>query len=274
MDRDVFTIDAGAMERLKEIFLERVPDFGDFRDRAGTYWASERKYTEDIARLCRSMLTPEVLESPEDEAAAERVIRTTLQFLSRRIPEWNGSQNLLGWRYFDFLRQAEGDERTRFASAFADLLIGAGETPDRVQRFTDAMWPIWQRTEGGNPYALSRNFPTVFLMLFEPKSDIAVRADIFGTAAKLLTTDWVLRYRPFGAEDYRRVLTFSAAIHDSLEEWAWRPRDLIDVHSFLWIVMRPEQQEGSGILTENVEPSFASGREADVESLGPQQESN
>jgi hypothetical protein len=244
--RSSIELDSLRLEEMRDRFLARIPDFGDFRDRSSTYWQWERKYKDAFARPCRQALGPEVFPEEMTARGAEDIIQLLSQLLTRRHEGMEAPQHLLSWRYFAFLRKLQEEERVRFAEAFRDLLYGEGESPDRVGRFTATMWPIWQRTEGGNPYALSRNFPTLFLMMLSPDTDIAVRTDMFGAASKPLVGDWLLRYAPFSAEHYRDVLAFSSAIRRKLEEWSWRPRDFIDVHSFLWVVTSWDDESGVG----------------------------
>jgi hypothetical protein len=162
------------------------------------------------------------------------------RLLTARLETTGAPQNLLSWRYFDFLRKMDDAERAAFAPAFVDLLSSEGPSAGRVGRFTRVMWPAWRRIQGGNPYALSRNFPTLFLMMLYPEHDVAVRSDMFGAAARELLGDWLLRYVPFDAVQYHAVLDFARAVRRQLEAWTWRPRDLIDVHSFLWVVTRDD----------------------------------
>lgn len=226
------------LEQMRETFLARIPDFGDFRDKPSTYWQSERAYKEEFSQLCRGLLTPELFPTDMPTGAAEQVIQTTSRLLTRKLQTIGSPQNLIGWRYSEFLRRMNEGERVEFAQAFQDLLFGPGESPERVERFTAVMWPIWKRIHGGNPYALSRNFPTLFLMALNPSHDIPVRSEMFEAAAKTLRGERLLRYAPFGADEYREVLAFSEAVRRQLEAWAWRPRDMIDVHSFLWVATR------------------------------------
>ena len=226
-----------ALEAMKERFLARVGDFGDFHDQGSRYWAHERAYKDEFAVRCRDALTPALFASIYTAGGAA-VTAAVHRLLTSRLSTTGAPQNLLSWRYFDFLRKMEDPERAAFAPAFADLLYGEGPGTQRVGRFTRVMWPVWQRIQGGNPYALSRNFPTLFLMMLHPGHDIAVRSDMFGAAARELLGDWLLRYAPFDAVQYQAVLDFARAVRRQLEAWTWRPRDMIDVHSFLWVATR------------------------------------
>lgn len=225
---------------MKERFLARVGDFGDFQDQGSRYWADERAYKDEFAARCRHALTPALFATAGTEEGAQAIATATHRLLTARLNTTGAPQNLLSWRYFDFLRKMEDAERTAFASAFADLLLGEGAGAERVGRFTRVMWPAWKRIQGGNPYALSRNFPTLFLMMLYPEHDVAVRSDMFGATARELLGDWLLRYAPFDAMQYQAVLDFARAVRRHLEAWTWRPRDMIDVHSFLWVATRDD----------------------------------
>src|SRR5690606_27128232 len=138
------------------------------------------------------------------------------------------------------LREMAADERLQFAPAFGDLLFGEGPSPERLERFVRSAWPIMHRTLRGNPYAHSRIFPTVFLMAHDPANDIAVRTNLFGRATRSLRGRRLLENAPFDARQYREILAFARAIFRQLELWAWRPRDLIDVQTFLWVAISPD----------------------------------
>jgi hypothetical protein len=234
-------LNPAALEAMKERFLARVGDFGDFQDQGSRYWADERAYKEEVAARCREALTPTLFATAGTPEGAQAVVATTHRLLTARLKTTGAPQNLLSWRYFDFLRKMQDAERAAFAPAFGDLFFGQGVSAERVGRFVRVMWPSWQRTQGGNPYALSRNFPTLFLMMLDPAHDVAVRSDMFGAAARELLGDWLLRYAPFDAVQYQAVLDFTRAVRRELEAWTWRPRDMIDVHSFLWVATRDDR---------------------------------
>ena len=225
------------LDRLRSIFLQRMPDFGDFTDRVGEYWNKEREYKENLRELVAEQLPSSLFSGPTSPQTVDAVLQATLRTLTRHVKGGGESlaQNLVNWRYFDFLRALNDDEKEQFASALGLLLYGDGAEPERVGRFTDRVWPLYRPGAGNNPYALSRIFPTFFLMLLRPCSNIAVRSDMFQLASKQLLGRSILSPEPFGAAAYRDVLTFSEALFRQLQAWAWRPRDMIDVHSFLWI---------------------------------------
>lgn len=75
-------------------------------------------------------------------------------------------------------------------------------------------------------------------MMLNPRYDIAARTDLFSRASRLLLPQSILRDRPFQGDDYRRVLSFAHAVMAALHRWGWSPRDMIDVHSFLWVAVQ------------------------------------
>lgn len=238
MPLDPTKLDPAGLEQMRENFLAVLTDFGDFGDVPSLYHKAERAYKDETARLVHAHLSP-ALFAGRDESDPEHsgaVVAATLRVLTTRLHAGGAPQNIIGWRYIDLLRKMDEAERAIFAGAMRDLLHGPGESPERVETFVARMWPAWTRTSGGgNPYAVSRIFPTCLLMLQDPRRDFAARTDMLSRANKLLLPDYLLRYRPLNAEDYRRILAFAGAIRDALHRWGWSPRDMIDIHSFLWV---------------------------------------
>ena len=237
------------IRRLKDLFLERTPGFSTFRDKPSAYWANERAYKEEFASLCRNSLTPDLFRGPTSPAAAEEVVSVTRRLLEQRLTSIQGAQNIIGWRYRYFLRTMTADERQVFARAFGDLLFGEGEDLARVETFTRSMWPVWLRTEGKKLYALTRVFPTTFLTAFKPKEHLPLRSDMLDTATREILGKKLIENRPLDAEQYGNVLEFSRGVFNVLQLWGWLPQDLLDVHSFLWVVTSSGYEESAGEQT-------------------------
>lgn len=241
MPLDPTRLNPAGLEQMRENFLAVLTDFGDFGDVPSLYHQAERAYKDEAARLVHTHLPPALFAGgdEDDPEHSGRVAAATLRVLTTRLQASGAPQNIIGWRYIDLLRKMDDGERAIFAGAMRDLLYGPGESPERVEAFVARMWPVWTRSwGGGNPYAVSRIFPTCFLMLADPRRDLAARTDMLTRAGKLLLPDYLLRYRPFNAEDYRRILAFAEAIRAALQGWGWSPRDMIDIHSFLWVGTR------------------------------------
>lgn len=232
-------LDVTQLAHLRDVFLERTPDFGDFTESSGEYWRRERAYKDELSALCRATLPLALFEGDVEDRTSD-ILAAVRHVLTARLPTHNSPQNLASWRYYDWVRLLRPAERLRFVRAMGPLLYGGGASVERVDAFSAAVWPAMRRVIGGNPYAQARLFPSLFLMLIDPDQDIAVRTDIFKRAGSLLLGRPLLRGTLFGRAEYADVLAFAGAVRRQLEAWAWCPRDLIDVHSFLWIVTRSD----------------------------------
>jgi len=239
------TLDAAELDRMRLLFLERMPDFGEFTDSNGNYWIQEGAYKRELAKIAADTLPQGLFADTSTAVGARAVVAATDHVLKVRLKTIGRSQNLLGWRYSDFLRHLELKDARLYAQSMGQLLYGEGPTTVRVEAFAKAIWPLLRGTSRGNPYAQARLFSTLFLMLLYPQTDIAVRTDMFELAAKGLLGRRILRDAIFSAEEYENVLGFAAAVRNALEIWGWRPHDMMDVHSFLWITTRDtyEQEE-------------------------------
>jgi len=231
-------LNEGAFSRLADRFLERVTDFGDFTDRSGGYWTEERAYKLELGTICRETLTATLFEGADDDDGAADIVSATSKALTTRLPSTQAAQNLAGWRYHDFLRHLAKPAKKTFAKAFRDLLHGDEPSPARVQAYTKRTWPLMQKAQGGNPYAQTRMFPTLFLMAMYPRTDVAVRTDLFQRASRELLGRPILESKPLDAEQYESVLELCAAVWDNLDRRGWLTTDMIDVHSFLWVATR------------------------------------
>jgi hypothetical protein len=148
-------------------------------------------------------------------------------------------QNLLRWQDLDKLQRVDAAEQPAFDAALRDLLFGDRLSFERLERFNQAVWPTLQHHLGGNPYAFSRGFPTLLLMLHNPDEDIFVRTDLFSALTQRLLGRNLLENRMFDAGQYRAVLDFANLVRHDLEAMGWQPRDMIDVQSFLWTAGQP-----------------------------------
>lgn len=239
------SLDKEALEKLKAAFLRRYPGFEDFENPSSGFHEEERDYkdelTEEFGR--RFSQAPEFDEL--DSRLVARIVEDVQELLKRSLSTIGRPQNLLNWRYFDFLKHLTPEEKAVFSRAFLDLLFGKDSAAERLGRFNREIWPLLERTDSATP-ALTRSFPTLFLMLQNPEEDIFVRTDLFDRIGRKLTGDKLFAAKPLDPGEYRTALGMARAVTGALDDWGWKPRDMIDVQSFLWSADSQQQAEGEG----------------------------
>ena len=239
---DAIVLRSDAFDRYREVFLSRMGDFVDFSLESGTYWTEEREYKVELASVVREALAPGVF-SEGGKGLAARVQAGLKRVLTGRLKSIGRPQNLLGWRYIDVLMTLAPSPAEKFANALGNVLYGPDPIPRRIDAFTKSTWPIISGGEKGNPYALARIVPSLFLMLTDPKANVAVRTDMFRAAGDDLIGRRLLIREPFSGKEYDSVLQFSHLVYSNLERLGWIPNDMLDVHSFLWIATRGSYNE-------------------------------
>lgn len=229
-----------SLERLKANFLDQLPDFNSFAEHQGGYWTAEREYKDLLVALFQARLSGLVEADPGDLEDARSLVTEVRAVLTKRLSDRHPAQNLMSWRFSDFLtlsRLSEADTMA-FAAAFRDLLRGPGDSADRVARFN----AVFARMVGTAGPAATRSFPTLFLMLDRPQEDIYVRTDLFNEVHRQLYGAPLFNNAPLSAPEYRAVKAMATALRTALEGWGWRPVDMIDVQGFLWCSQVPAPQ--------------------------------
>lgn len=218
---------AGAL-RCRRKFLRFFP--GGFRD--ATYVAWEREYKWETherwaARLGRGEFQ-RLLKRKEFAEVAARAVRVEQQsrhsmiFSFEKMALRDAVKTEAGARAFaeglyDFLHGAASDERrfTRWCEVVASL-------PRRQTRVLT--WPL----------------VTVFGFIAQPRRHIFLKPLVTRAAAREYGFDFDYRPRP-NWETYKSLLDFAAKIRRDQREL--RPRDMIDLQSFIWVQGSDEYAE-------------------------------
>ena len=187
------------------------------------------------------------------------------QELVARAREHLGEETLsnliAGWQYDEIMRRLEqlgkatnllwnrvprqGDlailyrpnlDRAEFALQLQRLLYGPGPSPQRLQAFAD----FARRHYLPNRWP----FPTFFLFLTHPESEFFVQPQVARWFLRFLGMPGVYSAAP-SAEVYATIRDRAEALGDTLQRY--RPRDMVDLQSFLWVCTR-ESRAGTGNL--------------------------
>jgi len=115
-----------------------------------------------------------------------------------------------------------------FANGLYEFIYGRGTEEVRFTRWceTIAMLPRRQTR------VLTWPLVSVFGFIAEPDRHIFLKPNTTRTAARKLRFDFDYTPRPNWAT-YSAYLNFANAVRRSLSDW--RPRDMIDIQSFLWV---------------------------------------
>lgn len=210
--------DANAARACRKKFLRYFP--GGFRDPTYLEWERGYKWAAHEAweaSLNRREFRRLLLQGRATEIAAQ----------ATRI---EGRTNLL----FSFEKMALRDAvRTpvgarAFAAGLYDLLHGRGAEPQRFAR--------WCAVVAGLPRRQTRvlTWPlvTVFPFIAQPDRYIFMKPTVMRRAARRCGLELTYSPRP-SWEIYEQVLAAAARVRRDLRDL--RPRDMIDIQSFLWV---------------------------------------
>ncbi len=209
---------ASTMEKGKRKLLKLFP--GGFRD--DTYLAWERDYKWQAHKEWDRMLNP--LEMQRLMAAR------AWQELAQRAVKIESGRSLL----FSFekmaLRDAVRSERGAeiFAKGLFKLLHGAGALE---QRFKDWVAAIEQLPRK-QTRVLTWPLVTVFGFIAQPRTHIFLKPNTTKEAARKLGLEFNYVSRP-NWSTYRCYLDLAQATRRLIQDL--KPRDMIDIQSFLWV---------------------------------------
>ncbi|BCR04291.1 hypothetical protein DESUT3_13600 [Desulfuromonas versatilis] len=221
------------IEKLKAIFREQLPDFVDFQQPGKTYLDNEYSYKVALSTMAHEMLD-EWVNGAVDGLSTESFRELLGRLLRGKLPGVDIIQNLAGWRdnatFFDEILSDEAQTRqfmVHLHSLLRDAAAGS-EVSDSLGRMHD-----WLNARDCPPN-LTKVFPSFFLFVWNPKEHFFIKPRVFdqflrNIGEKPLGTG----YRLTSAE-YQRVLQIMNRLRDQLTDW--HPRDMIDIHSFFWVV--------------------------------------
>lgn len=206
--------------RCRRKFLRAFPD--GFRDE--TYLAWEREYKWEthqrwIATLGRDEFAGLLAAKAHADVAA-RAVRVEQQ--SRHSMIFSFEKMALR----DAIRSASGARD--FSTGLFDFLHGAGSDEDRFTRWCEVVGSLPRR----QTRVLTWPLVTVFGFIAQPERHIFLKPMVTRAAAKKYGFEFDYRSRP-NWDTYRSLLEFAAAVRRDQREL--RPRDMIDLQSFIWV---------------------------------------
>jgi hypothetical protein len=185
-------------------------------------WRAHEQWDEVLGRdAFRSLLRKD--EFAEIAAHAVRIeSRTNLLFSFEKMA------------LRDAVKSPEGARS--FAEGLYDLLFGAGGVERRFERWCETVATLPRR----QTRVLTWPVVTVFGFIAQPDLHIFFKPNVTRAAAREYGFDLPYQPRP-SWESYAKLLELAEVVRHDLRDL--RPRDLIDVQSFLWVQGSDEYEE-------------------------------
>ena len=212
--------------RCRRKFLRFFP--GGFRDE--TYLDWERNYKWEAHERWESVLGRAAYRGLLADGAYDRVAAHAVGTESRT--------NLL----FSFEKMALRDAvkppagARAFATGLYDFLHGAGSEERKFERWCEVVASLPRR----QTRVLTWPVVTVFGFIARPDAHIFLKPNVTRAAAREYGVDFRYQSRPTWAT-YASLLAFADVVRRDLRDL--RPRDMIDLQSFIWVQGSDEYEE-------------------------------
>ena len=203
-------------QRARDILEAGFPGLKGFADR---FRAAETDYKRAASKKAQTWFS---------RSALETLIRDEPEALTKRVRDLAGETNLLFLgvpKQGDLaLLYADGLNVTELVKQLLELLHGPGDSPARLQRFSD-----WA-DERGLPNKWT--FPTYLLFLVHPDSEFFVKPSAASAFLKLAQTGITLGSSPSGSV-YSHLLDLAADLRHGFADFG---ADMIDTQSVVWML--------------------------------------
>lgn len=141
-----------------------------------------------------------------------------------------GGTDLVALKHVKVLKKLDEGERREFAETIADLLHGEDPFSHRFKRYVEMMTKVY---DGAPSWRIATALPA----LMYPHKHVCVRRSAFKRQAASIapTARYSKRTKLRPYKNYQRV---AYAVRKRLEAAGQEPRDLLDVHDFVWATLR------------------------------------
>ncbi len=207
-----------AADRCRRRFLRYFPD--GFSDE--TYLSWERSYKAEAHARWRVQLRRSIFRDLLEEGAGREIMARAVGIESRTNLLFSFEKIAVR----DAVRGAEGAET--MARGLYDLMHGTGRLPQRFERWIEAVGLLPRR----QTRVLSWPIVTVFPFLAQPHRHIFLKPNVTRVAAAQYGFDFTYQSKP-NWRTYSALIDLADQVQEDQRDL--KPRDMIDVQSFLWV---------------------------------------
>ena len=225
-------IDTQHFAEYQSEFLKFFPNGESFQ--LPQYIERERAYKQELADIFACELAHCIQTLPEGHSDRLALANETIGIFKKPLKTaGNKPQNLMGFRYWNFLAHLSDENRVTFLLALNQFLYGDAALSDRVDQFVAFLESVPSHTDWPYSRAAGRAIYSFYLFMADPQKHIYIHTTMVQSALRSLK-DEALPQQAGGA-GYNKVLTLANDVKKQLEADGWQPKDMIDIHSFLWV---------------------------------------
>ena len=220
-----------------ERFRGRYPDFKSFEEPGDQYLQDERLYKLELIELYKRRVQPLLLKDPEEFFGAY------IEILRAKLDTIGTSSTLISFYTVARLKRLPREERAKFGKLLQDVLRHSqsiDEVADSLAAYTEGASSIRTSDDLSLSASAMRAFISLLLMLDKPDSFIYFTFSYWQEVGRTLVGNQLVHYDvPISKEEFLRCNNLKTSVRDALNDAGFRPKDMVDVQSFLYIIVKP-----------------------------------
>ena len=220
-----------------ERFRGRYPEFKSFEESGNQYLQDEREHKIELIELYKQRVQRHLLGD------AEEFTSNYIEILETKLESTGEPQNLIGYRSVLRLKGLPGEERVKFGKLLQDVLVHSqsiDDVADSLAKYTEGASSIRTSDNQSLTASMMRAFVSLLLMLDKPDSFIYFTYSYWQEVGTTLVGDQLVYHGvTISKEEFIRCNDLRVSVLEALNDAGLRPKDMVDVQSFLYIIIKP-----------------------------------
>ena len=220
-----------------ERFRGRYPDFRSFEEPGNQYLQEERQYKLELIELYKRRVQRHLLGDPE------KLTSRYVEILGTRLESTGVPQNLIGFRSVRRLKSLPREGRVEFGKLLQDVMRHSQSVKDvanSLTQYTEGASSVRNTDDESLGASMIREFVSLLLMLDKQDRFIYFTFSNWQEVGRTLVGNRLVDHGvPISKDEFLRCNEFIDSVRDVLNDVGLRPIDMVDVQSFLYVIVKP-----------------------------------
>lgn len=219
------------LEKYKEIFLKKSPDFVNFQEAGAeqNQVRSERQFKNSVINEINGWRDEEL----DDESLGDRVMKELVK------------EGLIFFQTGGIIKKMPADLLAEFHTTIGQLARLEKETEDAIAEAYESLCAIYEKLRERNqhktvPLTFGARIQIIFsaMGMSRPNEAAPAQKIYINKVWEQLTGDKIfVNNADFDIRvAYGRFKNVFNQLYEAMTEWKWTPRDWIDIQGFLWVI--------------------------------------